>query len=52
VKDGLAIKLSKVYDNRQAAGQVGEHDTLLYEGEGNPDRMCGSWAFHGFEQSE
>ena len=39
--DGLAIKLSKVYDDRQKAEQVGKFDVLLYEGIGNPDRMTG-----------
>ena len=27
---GLAIKLSKVYDDRAKADQTGEYDTLLY----------------------
>lgn len=40
-EDGLAIKLSKVYDDRQKAEQVGKFDVLLYEGIGNPDQMKG-----------
>lgn len=27
---GMAIKLSKVYDNRAQAFQIGDYDTLLY----------------------
>ena len=49
--EGFALKLSKVYDNREAADQVGEFEILLYEGRGNPDGMNGIWAFKGFEDS-
>lgn len=45
----MAIKLSKDYDNLKKACQIGDYDTLLYEGYGNPDRFSGSWAFYGFE---
>ena len=49
--DGMGIKLSKVYDNRQKAEQTGKYDVLLYEGMGDPNRLSGEWAFHGFESS-
>ena len=49
--DGLGIKLSKVYDNRQKAEQTGSYDILFYEGAGNPDRFSGEWAFYGHESS-
>ena len=39
--DGLGIKLSKVYDNRQKAEQTGSYDVLLYEGAGDPNRFSG-----------
>ena len=49
--DGLGIKLSKVYDDRQKAEQTGSFDVLLYEGVGDPNRFGGEWAFHGHESS-
>ena len=39
--DGLGIKLSKVYDNRQKAEQTGSYDILLYEGAGDPNHFSG-----------
>jgi hypothetical protein len=50
--DGLAIKLSKVYDDRNAAGQTGVWSTLLYEGVGSPGGLSGEWAFYGLETSQ
>jgi len=32
----LCLKLSKVYDDRRKAAQMGKFDILLYEGEGTP----------------
>lgn len=49
--DGFGFKLSKVYDDRSKAQQTGKYDILLYEGAGNPDKVVGEWAFHGFETS-
>lgn len=49
--NGMGFKLSKVYDDRSKAEQTGKFDILLYEGGGNPDRMDGQWAFHGYETS-
>ena len=51
IKNGLGLKLSKVYDDRTRAEQTGSFDILLYEGKGSPDRIDGTWAFFGHENS-
>jgi hypothetical protein len=45
---GIGLKLSKVYDDRTKAEQTGKYDILLYEGEGDVEKMEGNWAFYGF----
>ncbi len=40
-EDQLALKLSKVYSNRNKAGQTRNFRTLLYEGTGTPALMRG-----------
>lgn len=37
--DGIGLKLSKVYDDRQKAEQTGSFDLLFYEGAGNADNL-------------
>jgi hypothetical protein len=37
--EGMCFKLSKVYDNRDKAGQTDSFDILLYEGTGNPEKF-------------
>lgn len=36
---GIGLKLSKVYDDRTKAQQTGKYDILLYEGEGDVDKI-------------
>lgn len=48
---GIGLKLSKVYDDRTKAEQTGKYDILLYEGEGDVEKVEGTWAFYGFETS-
>ncbi len=45
---GIGLKLSKVYDDRTKAEQTGKYDILLYEGEGDVEKIEGNWAFYGF----
>lgn len=49
--EGIGFKLSKVYNDRKKAGQTEKFDILLYEGEGNPDKIEGEWAFNGYESA-
>jgi hypothetical protein len=46
---GFRFKLSKVYNNRKKAGQRGRFDILFFEGDGDANRMSGSWAFYRHE---
>ena len=46
---GMSFKLSKVYDDRYKAEQTGDFYNLFFEGGGNPDDLCGTWAFHKYE---
>jgi hypothetical protein len=47
----MCFKLSKVYDDRDKAGQTDKFDILLYEGIGNPEKFEGEWAYYKYKGS-
>ena len=45
---GFDIKLIKLYDDRDKAGQTESWHTLVYEGKGNLKSANGIWYYLGF----